>query len=162
MKQYLELVNEILTNGKLKPNRTGIDTLSITGAMLKFDLSSGKFPLLTTKKMGVKSIFAELEMFIKGIQSKKFLQSRGCTIWNEWCNPQRVPYGHDEGTKTAMANEDDLGRIFPYQFHFAFQLQVEGTSLFQYLYLHLDFPLNHIQHSHCNIHFNCWMSLIIF
>ena len=116
MKQYLELVNDVLTNGKRKPNRTGIDTISITGAMLKFDMSE-KFPLLTTKKMGVKSIFAELEMFIKGIQSKKFLQDRGCSIWNEWCNPLKVPYGHDEATKEKMKAEDDLGRIYGVQWN---------------------------------------------
>ena len=74
MKQYLDLLDRTLKEGKLKHNRTGVDTLSISGSMLEFDMSTGKFPLLTTKKMGLKTVFSELEMFIKGITSKKFLR----------------------------------------------------------------------------------------
>lgn len=115
MKQYLDLLDRVLTNGKVKHNRTGIDTISTTGQMLQFDMSTGKFPLLTTKKMGLKNICAELEMFIKGNTSKKFLQDRNCHIWDEWCNPEKVPYGHDDETKRKMAAEDDLGFIYGYQ-----------------------------------------------
>lgn len=112
MKQYLELLNKILTEGKLKHNRTGIDTLSISGAMLEFDMSTGKFPLMTTKKMGLKTVFSEVEMFIKGITSKKFLQDRMSSIWNAWCNPQKVPYSTDPEQQKLMEAEDDLGPIY--------------------------------------------------
>ena len=112
MKQYLELLNKILTEGKLKHNRTGIDTLSISGAMLEFDMSDGTFPLVTTKKVGLKTVFSELEMFIKGITSKKFLQDRKSGIWNAWCNPQKVPYSTDPEQQKLMEAEDDLGPIY--------------------------------------------------
>lgn len=112
MKQYLDLLTKILTEGKIKKTRTGIDTLSISGAMLEFDMSTGKFPLLTTKKMGVKTIFSELEMFIKGITRKKFLQDRNSNIWNAWCNPLKVPYSTDPEQQKLMAAEDDLGPIY--------------------------------------------------
>lgn len=112
MKQYLDLLNKVLTKGKRKTNRTGIDTISISGAMLEFDMSTGKFPLLTTKKMGLKTIFSELEMFIKGITSKKFLQDRNSHIWDAWCNPQKVPYSTDPKQQKLMEKEDDLGPIY--------------------------------------------------
>ncbi len=112
MKQYLELLKNVLKNGKRKSNRTGIDTISISGSMLEFDMSTGKFPLLTTKKMGLKTIFSELEMFIKGITSKKFLQDRKSGIWNAWCNPQKVPYSTDPEQQKLMEKEDDLGPIY--------------------------------------------------
>jgi thymidylate synthase len=86
--------------------------------MFEHNISEG-FPLLTTKKMWVKSIFAELEFFIKGITSKKWLEDRSCTIWREWANPKIVPYGHDEETKKKMMGEDDLGAIYSFQYrHF--------------------------------------------
>ena len=59
MKQYLDLLDRTLKEGKLKHNRTGVDTLSISGSMLEFDMSTGKFPLLTTKKMGLKTVFSD-------------------------------------------------------------------------------------------------------
>lgn len=79
--------------------------------MLVHDMKNG-FPLLTTKKMGIKNIASELEMFIKGITSKKWLQDRNNHIWDEWCNPQKVPYSNDAETKAKMAAEDDLGPIY--------------------------------------------------
>jgi len=112
MKQYLDILDRILKEGKLKHNRTGVDTLSISGSMIEFDMSTGKFPLLTTKKMGLKTIFSEVEMFIKGITSKKFLQDRKSGIWNAWCNPQKVPYSTDPEQQKLMAAEDDLGPIY--------------------------------------------------
>ena len=112
MKQYLELLKNVLENGKRKTNRTGTDTISISGSMLEFDMSTGKFPLLTTKKMGLKTIFSEVEMFIKGITSKKFLQDRNSNIWNAWCNPQKVPYSTDKEQQKLMEAEDDLGPIY--------------------------------------------------
>lgn len=111
MKAYLDYLQYILDNGVITHNRTGIDTLTCSGYMLCHDMKDG-FPLLTTKKMGIRNIAAELEMFIKGVTSKKFLQDRKCHIWDEWCNPQKVPYGNDEETKAKMAAEDDLGPIY--------------------------------------------------
>ncbi len=114
MKQYLDLLKEIIDKGKTKSNRTGIDTKSITGFMFEHDMSTG-FPLITTKRMGIKNIAAELKFFIKGLSDKTWLQERGCHIWDEWCNPEIVPYSNDEETKTKMSNEDDLGRIYGVQ-----------------------------------------------
>ena len=82
MKAYLDYLKYVLNNGIWTKNRTGVDTLACSGYMLVHDMKDG-FPLLTTKKMGLKSIAAELEMFIKGITDKRFLQERGCKIWNE-------------------------------------------------------------------------------
>lgn len=113
MKQYLDLLKTILDNGTLKHNRTGIDTISYPCQFIRYDMRAG-FPLLTTKKMGLKNICAELEMFIQGIASKKFLHDRGCHIWDSWANPAKVPYGHDEETKKRMFEEDDLGECYGY------------------------------------------------
>lgn len=114
MQSYLSILREVRNNGTLKSNRTGVDTYSISGAMFKHDMRDG-FPLLTTKKMPPKSIFAELEMFIRGITDKSWLSSRGSKIWNEWCNPRKVAYATDDETKLKMANETDLGLIYGYQ-----------------------------------------------
>lgn len=114
MRSYLNIVKDILDNGVLKENRTGVNTLAISGAMFSHDMREG-FPLLTTKKMSLKNIAVELEFFIKGLSSKKWLQDRNCSIWNEWANPQKVPYGTDEKTKQKMMEEDDLGRCYGVQ-----------------------------------------------
>jgi len=108
---YLNIVKDILDNGVLKENRTGVNALAISGAMFSHDMREG-FPLLTTKKMSLKNIAVELEFFIKGLSSKKWLQDRWNFIWNSWCNPQKVPYGTDEETKRRMREEDDLGAIY--------------------------------------------------
>jgi thymidylate synthase len=118
MQQYLNLVERILREGVLKPNRTGVSAYTIVGAMFEHDMEQG-FPVLTTKKMGIKSIATELEFFIKGYTDKSWLQERGCTIWDEWCNQQKVPYGTDEETKKKMRDEKDLGPIYGFQWrHF--------------------------------------------
>jgi thymidylate synthase len=109
--EYFRIVNDILTNGRLKKNRTGVDCLTIAGAMFQHDMCDG-FPLLTSRKMPFKSTKVELEFFIKGITSKKWLQDRGCHYWDGWANPEKVPYGNDEETKKKMAAEDDLGLIY--------------------------------------------------
>ena len=111
MQAYKEYLQYVLDNGVHTPNRTGVDTISCSGYMFKHDMRTG-FPLLTSKKMGIKNIASELEMFIKGITSKKFLQDRSNHIWDEWCNPKKVPYGHDEETKAKMMAEDDLGPVY--------------------------------------------------
>jgi len=109
--EYFRIVNDILTNGRLKKNRTGVDCLTIAGAMFQHDMCDG-FPLLTSRKMPFKSTKVELEFFIKGLTSKKWLQDRGCHYWDGWCNPKKVPYANDEETKKKMAEEDDLGLIY--------------------------------------------------
>lgn len=114
MQAYLDYLHYVLENGVKTTNRTGVDTISCSGYMLVHNMEDG-FPLLTTKKMGIKNIASELEMFIKGITSKKWLQDRNNTIWNEWCNPQKVPYANDPETLAKMAAEDDLGKVYGYQ-----------------------------------------------
>lgn len=89
MKQYLRIVHDILERGKLKPNRTGIDTIALPFLHFEHYMEDG-FPLLTTKKMGIKNIATELEGFLRGITSKKWYQERGCHIWDEWCNPEKL------------------------------------------------------------------------
>jgi len=110
-KEYHRLVNTILEKGKWKGNRTGVDCLTIAGFMFEHDMSDG-FPLLTSRKLPFKSTKVELEFFIKGLRSKKWLQDRGCHYWDGWCNPAIVPYANDEETKKKMAIEDDLGLIY--------------------------------------------------
>lgn len=118
MKQYLEIVKQILNEGEIKNNRTGINTPAIAGTMFEHDMSQG-FPLLTTKKMALRLISSELEFFIKGLTDKKWLQDRNNHIWDEWCNPTKVPYGHDKETKKRMMEEKDLGPIYGFQWrHF--------------------------------------------
>jgi len=118
MKAYLDIVKKILKNGVLKPNRTGVDTLAIPGAMFEHDMALG-FPLLTTKTVPLRLIATELEFFIKGITDKKWLQDRNNHIWDEWCTPLKVPYGHDKETKRKMLEERDLGTIYGWEWrHF--------------------------------------------
>ncbi|OGL74407.1 thymidylate synthase [Candidatus Uhrbacteria bacterium RIFCSPHIGHO2_12_FULL_60_25] len=118
MKAYLDIVRRILDHGERKENRTGVDAITVAGAMFEHDMANG-FPLLTTKKMPFKTIRVELEFFIKGLTDKKWLQDRRCTIWNEWANPKKAPYGHDEASKKRMAEERDLGPVYGFQWrHF--------------------------------------------
>lgn len=111
MQAYKDYLQYVLDNGVMTANRTGINTLACSGYMLTHDMKDG-FPLLTTKKMRIQNIASELEMFIKGIQDKRWLQERNNHIWDEWCNPQKVPYGNDEETKAKMMAEPDLGPIY--------------------------------------------------
>ncbi|MFC2134537.1 thymidylate synthase [Bacteroidota bacterium] len=118
MKAYLDIVRKILEKGTLKENRTGVDTIAIAGAMFEHDMSEG-FPLLTTKKVPFRLVASELEFFIKGITDKKWLQERNNHIWDEWCTPLKVPYGHDEETKKKMMEERDLGPLYGWEWrHF--------------------------------------------
>ena len=83
MKQYLDLMRDVLDSGVDKSDRTGVGTRSVFGRQMRFDLQQG-FPLLTTKKVHTRSIIVELLWFLRGETNNNWLRERGCTIWDEW------------------------------------------------------------------------------
>jgi thymidylate synthase len=85
--QYLELLRLVLENGRHRPDRTGTGTYAVFGAQTRFDLNQG-FPLVTTKKLHVKSIIYELLWFLRGETNIKYLNDHGVTIWNEWADAE--------------------------------------------------------------------------
>jgi len=118
MKAYLDIVRTILDQGWTKNNRTGVDAITVPGMMFEHDMAQG-FPLLTTKAVPLRLVASELEFFVRGITDKEWLRSRNNHIWDEWCSPEKVPYGHDPETQARMAAERELGPIYGFQWrHF--------------------------------------------
>ncbi|MBO4582816.1 MAG: thymidylate synthase [Alphaproteobacteria bacterium] len=150
MKAYLDICNHILETGKWSENRTGEKVIRVAaGEIFVHDMDMG-FPLITTKKMGLTNIATELEFFIKGITDKRWLQDRGCNIWNKWASkPKWEPvynltikefpetFGREptEGEKKEIENrcidnERDLGPVYGFQWrHFGGEYQFDTAHI---------------------------------
>ena len=128
MHSYLNLVRHILDTGAEKMDRTGIGTIAIAGAFFEHTMAEG-FPILTTKKVPFRLITSELEFFIKGLTDKEWLKARDNHIWDEWANPQKAPYGHDDASKQRMLEERDLGPVYGFQWrHFGAPYENHDTD----------------------------------
>jgi thymidylate synthase len=109
VKQYLNLCRLVLNEGLRKQNRTGVDTIGIQGAMMKFDLEDG-FPAVTTKKLYWRSCFAEMLGFLRGYDSAQQFRALGCKVWDANANENEQWL-----TSGARKGRDDLGRIYGVQ-----------------------------------------------
>lgn len=129
MKQYLEIINNIIQDGQWKDNRTGIRCKTTFCEIFRHNMADG-FPLLTTRKVPWKSLRVELEGFIRGVTDKQWYQDRGCRYWDYWANPvsvnaelhnaannpQDYPGIQSEDLKNHIQKEEkDLGPIYGYQ-----------------------------------------------
>ena len=138
MKNYLDIMQNIISHGEWKETRTGIRCKTTFCETFRHDMAAG-FPLLTTKKMGLKNISVELQGFMHGITSKKWYQDRKCRIWDEWANPIEVekalehakwdcaemggppsPHETEQNIKKQLKLQvqkecDDLGPVYGYQ-----------------------------------------------
>lgn len=110
MKQYLDLLNRVLTDGVCREDRTGTGTLSVFGHQMRFDLSKG-FPLVTTKKVFTRGIIEELLWFISGSTNKKALQEKNVHIWDEWGDDETGELGPIYGHQWRAWQDYDGGSI---------------------------------------------------
>lgn len=119
MRQYLDLLRDVLEQGRPRQDRTGTGTLGVFGRQMRFDLSEG-FPLLTTKKLHLRSIIHELLWFLRGETHVRSLQQAGVRIWNEWATAEQTArFGRQEG---------DLGPIYGHQWrNFGATRRPDGT-----------------------------------
>ncbi len=138
MKAYLDILGDIYNNcTDIRENRTGIPDIGTGhGAVFVHDMETG-FPLITTKKMGLKNIATELEFFLHGITDKQWLRDRKCKIWNEWANPEKIEQSYQMTVsadltpqqkidlRNSIADaERDLGPIYGFQWrHFGGEYQ---------------------------------------
>ena len=104
MRQYLDLLKDVLENGKGKSDPQGVGSIAVCGRTMRFDLSNGEIPLMTTKKVSFKFIAYELLWFLRGETNIQFLKDHGVTIWDEWATP--------EVCKQMNLPVGDVGRIY--------------------------------------------------